>query len=93
MVIFRCTKKLLTRLHEPGRSVNEASTTALGDWYVTLLVARPQWLLIGVSETSRLPLEVGAELVVAAARAKAEGARLSPPDHRRGKTGDRRLAR
>jgi hypothetical protein len=61
VVIFRCTKKLLTRLNEPVRTVAERSTTALGDWYLTLLVARPQWLLIGVSETSRLPLVLPAK--------------------------------
>lgn len=32
------------------------STTALGDWYFKLLMARPRWLLLGVSEKSRLPI-------------------------------------
>ena len=32
------------------------STAVLGDWYVTLLFARPQWLLLFVSETTRLPV-------------------------------------
>ena len=32
------------------------STTTLGDWYFKLLFARPEWLLLGVSERSRLPV-------------------------------------
>jgi len=32
------------------------STTALGDWYVNLISARPVWLLLAVSAASRLPV-------------------------------------
>lgn len=28
----------------------------MGDWYFKLLFTRPQWLLVGVSEKSRLPV-------------------------------------
>lgn len=56
MVVFRCTRKLLERLPDAAASVSARSTTALGDWYFTLVFAKPQWLLLGVSEKSRLPI-------------------------------------
>ena len=56
MVAFRCTRKLLDRLPHPVEAAPTRSTTALGDWYFNLLIAKPQWLLLGVSETSRLPV-------------------------------------
>lgn len=56
MVVFRCTRKLLDRLPIAAGSASARSTTALGDWYFTLIVAKPQWLLLGVSERSRLPI-------------------------------------
>ena len=56
MVIFRCTRKLLERLGRPADSASGYSTTVLGDWYVTMLFARPQWLLLFVSESTRLPI-------------------------------------
>jgi hypothetical protein len=56
VVVFRCTRKLLDRLPAATASSSARSTTALGDWYFTLVVAKPQWLLLGVSEKSRLPI-------------------------------------
>jgi hypothetical protein len=56
VVVFRCTRKLLDRLPDPTASPSARSTTALGDWYFTLVFAKPQWLLLGVSEKSRLPV-------------------------------------
>jgi hypothetical protein len=56
VVVFRCTRKLLDRLPDATESAPARSTTALGDWYFTLVFARPQWLVLGVSEKSRLPI-------------------------------------
>jgi hypothetical protein len=56
VVVFRCTRKLLDRLPAATASASARSTTALGDWYFTLVFAKPQWLLLGVSEKSRLPV-------------------------------------
>jgi hypothetical protein len=56
VVVFRCTRKLLDRLPDATVSASARSTTALGDWYFAMLVAQPQWLLLGVSEKSRLPV-------------------------------------
>jgi len=60
MVVFRCTRTLLDRLAIPLAAPCARSTTALGDWYFKLLFARPQWLLVGVSERSRLPIVMSA---------------------------------
>jgi hypothetical protein len=60
LVTLRCTKKLLGRLRVPEPiaavppSTPVASTTALGDWYATLVFARPKRLVLCVSERSRL---------------------------------------
>jgi hypothetical protein len=44
----------------------------LGDWYFKLLFTRPRWLLIGVSEKTRLPIVFPArELETVAARFQA----------------------
>ena len=56
VVTFRCTRSLLDRLTDSVVSTPARSTTALGDWYFKLLFTRPQWLLLGVSEKSRLPV-------------------------------------
>src|SRR5579863_2260123 len=56
MVVFRCTRKLLDRLPGPVLSAPARSTTALGDWYFNVLFVKPEWLLLGVSETSRFPV-------------------------------------
>ncbi len=56
MVVLRCTRKLLDRLAMPAASDSGRSTAILGDWYVTLLFTRPKWLLLFVSEPTRLPV-------------------------------------
>ena len=56
VIIFRCTRTLLDRLPNTQTSTPARSTTALGDWYFKLLFTRPEWLLLGVSERSRLPV-------------------------------------
>ena len=56
MVTLRCTKKLRDKLptSAPNAPSNQPSTTLLGDWYITILHARPKHLLMCVSEHSRL---------------------------------------
>lgn len=56
MVVFRCTRTLLDRLPAARVETSVSSTTALGDWYFKVLFTKPQWLLLGVSERSRLPI-------------------------------------
>ena len=56
MVVFRCTRKLLDRLGRPVEAVPVRSAGLLGDWYATLMVTRPSWLLLLVSERTRLPV-------------------------------------
>jgi hypothetical protein len=69
VVVFRCTRKRLDRLARPAESVAVHSTAVLGDWYVTLLFARPQRLLLFVSESTRLPIVLPAcELATMAPR-------------------------
>jgi hypothetical protein len=69
VVIFRCTQTLLDRLPDSNAWTSSKSTTALGDWYVKLLFTRPQHLLLGVSERSRLAVVFPAkELGTMAAR-------------------------
>jgi hypothetical protein len=41
-----------------------SSTTALGDWYFKVLFTKPQWLVLGVSERSRLPVVLPARELV-----------------------------
>ena len=64
MVVFRCTRKLLDRLNRPIEAASARSTGMLGDWYATLLVTRPQWLLLFVSEPTRLPIIMTARPMV-----------------------------
>ena len=60
MMTLRCTKKLLSRVpHTPLASLPPA-TTALGDWYADLMIVRPQWLVLAVSEKSLLSVLVPA---------------------------------
>lgn len=56
MVTLRCTKKLRDKMPSVESSPSSAapSTTALGDWYITILHTRPKHLLLCVSEHSRL---------------------------------------
>jgi hypothetical protein len=56
MLTLRCTRKLLKRgLVETGGE-DVQPTTLLGDWYANLIVARPQHLVLCVSERSLLPV-------------------------------------
>jgi hypothetical protein len=57
-MIVRCTQKLLHRL-PPAltagvQSVPSVATTVLGNWYATLLLTRPSYLILSVTERSRL---------------------------------------
>ncbi len=56
MLILRCTAKLLKRLKVRPAAATSPSTTALGDWYATILPGRPAHLVLLVSETTRLPV-------------------------------------
>ena len=58
MVTIRCTQKLLRRLR--SESSPAPSTTRLGDWYANLLFARPEQLVLCVSERTLLPVIVTA---------------------------------
>jgi hypothetical protein len=55
--VVHATKKLLTRIGQPGPDVGERSTTVLGDWYATVLFWRPQVALF-VNESTLLPVLV-----------------------------------
>ena len=61
MFAIRCTKKLLVRGAFPRVAEAEGTTTALGDWYANILVARPQHLVLCVSERTLLPVVVAAK--------------------------------
>jgi hypothetical protein len=56
MLVLRCTRKLLGRLHASPDPVDAPSTTVLGDWYATILMVRPAHLVLLVNERSRLPI-------------------------------------
>lgn len=81
---LRCTGKLLERLKLPEPKAaqstlltNALPTTALGDWYATILFTRPSHLILAVSERSRLCLLLPArELGTLALRFPAEAAEL-----------------
>ncbi len=85
---LRCTGKLLERLKLPEPKAkteaaqsalltNALPTTALGDWYATILFTRPSHLILAVSERSRLCLLLPArELSTLALRFPAEAAEL-----------------
>ena len=70
MFVFRCTRKLLTRLGEPAADVVPGlSTTTLGDWYADILVTARQHVVLCVSEHARVPVVIPArELKTLAAR-------------------------
>lgn len=69
MVTLRCTKKLLSRLKRSGPTAAAPATTALGDWYATLLFVRPRHLVLCVSEHARLAVLLeAAPLTTMAAR-------------------------
>jgi len=54
MVTVRCTQKLARKMGLPKSVTTLAPTTALGDWYATILYTRPKHLVLLVSDTSRL---------------------------------------
>ncbi|MGI9089747.1 MAG: DUF6933 domain-containing protein [Gemmatimonadaceae bacterium] len=69
MVTLRCTKKLLRRMKRSAPTAAAPATTALGDWYATLLFVRPRHLVLCVSERSRLAVLLeAAPLTTLAAR-------------------------
>ena len=69
MVTIRCTRKLLRRVESSTSS--PASNTLLGDWYANVLFARPEQLILCVSERTLLPV------VITARPATAMGKRLA----------------
>ncbi|WP_106408468.1 DUF6933 domain-containing protein [Sandarakinorhabdus cyanobacteriorum] len=54
MFHLHCTKKLFDRI-KPGIVAPEASDTALGNWYATIILWKPQLALL-VSERALLPV-------------------------------------
>jgi hypothetical protein len=64
MMTLRCTQKLLHRLPpaltEGEKSIPAVASTALGNWYATILFTRPTHLILSVSERSRLCLLLSA---------------------------------
>ena len=69
VVTIRCTQKLLRRLRSDATL--PSSTTLLGDWYANILFARPEQLILCVSERTLLPV------VVTARDARSLGVRLA----------------
>ncbi len=61
MFSLRCTKKLLKRFAEPPASARCAPTTLLGDWYANIVFAKPQQLVVCISERTLLPIVVPAK--------------------------------
>lgn len=55
MLVLRCTRQLLTRLHHED-ATGAKSTTRLGDWYGNVLRRGRRQHLLFISERSRLPL-------------------------------------
>lgn len=60
MVTLRCTQKLLRRLGVPAKIETSPPTTVLGDWYATLVHARPHQLVVCMNERSLLVVLVPA---------------------------------
>ena len=56
MLILRCTAKMLGRLKVRPAAASSPSTTALGNWYATILPVRPVHLVLLVNESTRLPV-------------------------------------
>lgn len=73
MVTIRCTQKLLRRVAS-GPSP-PPSDTLLGDWYANVLFARPEQLILCLSERTLLPV------VVTARAASTFGERLAKALH------------
>jgi hypothetical protein len=61
MFTLRCTLKLLRRGLTESFQDGAPATTLLGDWYANVLVARPQHLVLCVSERTLLPVIVPAK--------------------------------
>lgn len=61
MVTLRCTQKLLRRGLPEDQAVDAPPNTLLGDWYANVLVARPNHLVLCVSERTLLPVVVPAK--------------------------------
>lgn len=55
MYPLHCTQKLLARIKQPTGAPLPTATTALGNWYATALIWKPQVALF-VNESTRLPL-------------------------------------
>lgn len=53
MVVVLCTRKLLDRLGQRTSS-DVTSTSALGDWYATILLTNPQHVVLPVNAATRL---------------------------------------
>jgi hypothetical protein len=60
MVTLRCTQKLLRRVGVPAKIETSPPTTVLGDWYATLVHARPHQLVVCMNERTLLVVLVPA---------------------------------
>jgi len=60
MFTLRCTGKLLKRMAKAPADALIPPTTRLGDWYATILFARPEHLVLAVSARTFLPVLVTA---------------------------------
>ena len=60
MVVLRCTRKLLKRLHARPVDISPPSTTLLGDWYANVLFVQRKPIILAVSARTLLPLLVPA---------------------------------
>jgi len=60
MIVLRCTRKLLKRLHATPLDISPPSTTLLGDWYANVLFVYRRPLILAVSERTLLPILVPA---------------------------------
>jgi len=58
VLVFRCTRKLLTRLKLRGETDLQRSSTQLGDWYANTLNVGRLRLVIFISENAMLPVVV-----------------------------------
>jgi len=56
MVVLRCTRRLLRRLHETAAEDAPASSTVLGDWYANVLWVYRKPLVLAVSARTLLPV-------------------------------------
>lgn len=61
MFVFRCTQKLLDRLHAKFDPEPARADTVLGDWYANLVRVGRVQVVLGVSDRSLLPVVVPAK--------------------------------